>query len=373
MILNTNTQALLATNSLWYRNNDLAKASKNLSLGTKINVAGDDPSGMAISNKMKMQIRGLEIADRNTIDAISLVQTAEGGLIEVSSMLQRLRELGVRASNDTLNKGDRENIQREIESLVDEIDSISDRVEFNRKPLLNEKHETFIFQIGSGEGQELKIDLQNVDSTSLGISTNHTSSDGKELLLEYNKTGPNGEELLLAIPSEDANGNYIYEMDGAGNYQTTATPPVAIPPADVVNTTPRVNKDGKAIYQKSPTGDYILESDRTAMIDPDTIIRGLDYTTVNGAQDAIDRCDRAIENLLEYRANLGVVQNRLQKNSNALIVSEENTVASLSRIMDTDMAEEMSKYTQNNVLVQAGIAMISQANQRPNQLLSLLQ
>lgn len=289
MILNTNVQALLTTNALWHRNNALEKASTNLSLGTKINKSGDDPSGLAVANKMKLQIKGLEMADRNVNDAVSMLQTAEGGIGEMQNIVQRMRELAVQASNDTLTESDRELIQKEVVELSEELNSISQKMEFNKKKLLNDDYDSFIFQVGGSTGQELEIDFKELNAAVLGVST--------------------------ATARE-------YDEDG----------------------NPTLN-----------------------------VIPGIDYTTIQGAQDALARCDKAIDRINNYRANIGANQNRLEKTSNALVISEENTHAALSRVIDTDMAAEMSEYTKNNVLVQAGIAMLSQANQRPNQLLSLLQ
>ena len=289
MILNTNVQALLTTNALWHRNNALEKASTNLSLGTKINKSGDDPSGLAMANKMKLQIKGLEMADRNVNDAVSMLQTAEGGIGEMQNIVQRMRELAVQASNDTLTESDRELIQKEVVELSEELNSISEKMEFNKKKLLNDDYDSFIFQIGGSTGQELEIDFKQLNAVVLGVST----TTARE-----------------------------YDEDG------------------------------------NPTRN---------------VINGIDYTTIQGAQDALSRCDKAIDRINNYRANIGANQNRLEKTSNALVISEENTHAALSRVIDTDMAAEMSEYTKNNVLVQAGIAMLSQANQRPNQLLSLLQ
>ncbi len=291
MILNTNSQALLANNALWHRNNALVKASTNLSIGTKINKSGDDPTGMAVSNKMKLQIKGIKLADRNVNDAVSLIQTAEASVGEMQNIAQRMRELSIQAANGILTTDDRRLIQQEIEQLSEELDSISERTEFNKKRLLNDDYEEFIFHTGNDYRDNLTVSFKAINAEVLGLSTKRA-------------------------PEYDDNGNPL------------------------------------------PGG---------AMID------GLDYTTVNGAEDALERCDTALKRISSYRANLGANQNRLEKTSSSLVISEENIQASLSRVLDTDMAGEMAEYTKNNVLVQAGISMLSQANQRPNQLLSLLQ
>nr|WP_317357389.1 flagellin [uncultured Tyzzerella sp.] len=281
MILNTNRQALLANNALWHRNNDLAKAATNLSTGTKVNKSGDDPTGMAISNKMKLQIKGLELADRNVNDAVSLLQTAEGSIGEIQNIVQRMRELAVQSSNDTLTEEDRKTIQQEIVQLSEEIDSISQRTEFNKRRLLNDDYDSFTFHTGADYRDNLTVSFKTLNSEVLGLNIKSNKMAGSKL--------------------------------------------------------------------------------------------GLDYTTVKGSQEALERCDNALDLISEYRSNIGANQNRLEKTSSALVIAGENTKAALSRVRDTDMAGEMADYTKNNVLVQAGISMLAQANQRPNQLLSLLQ
>lgn len=290
MILNTNRQALLATNALWHRNNALGKASTNLSIGTKVNKTGDDPTGMAVSNKMKLQIKGLEMADRNVNDAVSLIQTAEGSISEMQDIVQRMRELAVQGSNGTLTPEDKELIQKEIEQLAQELDGMAERSEFNKRHLLNDDYEELTFHVGSNHTDNFTISLKALNSAVLGISTTHA-------------------------PQYDKNGNIVGGV----------------------------------------------------------VVPGLDYTRDGGAEEAIERCDEALERINIYRGNLGASINRLEKISSSLVISEENTRAALSRVVDTDMAGEMAEYTKNNVLVQAGISMLSQANQRPNQLLSLLQ
>lgn len=270
MIINTNVQALITNNALWHKNNALTNASKKLSLGTKVNSASDDPALFAISNKMKSLINGIEIADKNTNDAVSLVQTAEGGIIEIQNMVQRMRELAVQGANGTLTDRDRMIIQQEIDQVVEEISATADRIEFNQKPLLNERYPDLIFQIGEKEGMEITLDLRSMRASGLNLS-------------------------------------------------------------------------------------------------------GINYSRASLAEAAIERIDNSLSIISSFRAELGAVQNRLEQNSNSLDVSSENAKGALSRIKDTDMAYEMSEYTKNNVLVQSSLAMLAQANQRPNQLLALLQ
>lgn len=292
MILNTNVQALITTNALRQRNSALEKASANLSTGMRINKSSDNPAGLAIANKMRLQIRGLEMADQNSNDAISLIQVAEAGLNEMEDITQRMRELSIQAATDTITDDDRALIQLEIDQLSKELDSLSEKTEFNKKTLLNDDYVGLKFQTGTGEGEELGIQFKKIDSEVLGLKV----GDQK-----YNKYDSNCDKI---------------------------DPPVEIDP--------------------------------------------LSYKTRKDAELAIERCDDALAKINNYRATLGANQNRLEKTCNSIAVNEENTRGALSRIVDTDMAGEMAEYTRNNVLVQAGLSMLSQANQRPNQLLSLL-
>lgn len=277
MIISHNISALATNNALSKANAKTDKASRRLSTGLKINSAADDAAGLAISNKMKAQIRGLEMANRNCNDAISLVQTTEGGLAEVENMLQRMRELAVQSANDALTDNDREKIQTEVDELVDEITKTSDKIQFNNKTLFNDEaiaENPFVFQVGANQGLTLELQMERIDAETLNIQ------------------------------------------------QFT---------------------DSKMFSERESSG------------------------------DAISICDEAIETISKFRAKLGAFQNRLDYTSAALETSNENSQTSLSRIQDSDMAEEMTTYTTNNVIVQAGISVLSQANQRPNQILSLLQ
>lgn len=276
MIINHNTAALVTNNALGKANAKAEKASKRLSTGYKINTAADDAAGLAIANKMKAQIRSLEMADRNCNDAISLVQTAEGGLSEVQNMVQRLRELAVQGANDGLTANDREKIQDEVNALVEEINSTSTKIQYNNNTLFDSEAaaEDMVFQVGSNEGIVIKFQMQQIDAGTLDISQ---------------------------------------------------------------------------------------------FVDDDT------YCTQDGCEKAIEICETALEKVSAFRAKLGSLQNRLDYTSASLQTSDVNAQYSLSRIQDTDMALEMTNYTTYNVITQAGMSMLAQANQRPNQILSLLQ
>lgn len=172
-VINTNIRALNSHRNLGSVANSLQKSSERLSSGKKINRSGDDAAGLAISEKMRAQIKGLDMADKNAQDAISLIQTAEGSLGEIENMLQRMRELVVQASNDTNITEDREKIAEEIEQLQDEIDGMASRSEFNKKGLLNfaSGNDNVYFQIGANAGQSIDMDLKTMNTSALGVSS----------------------------------------------------------------------------------------------------------------------------------------------------------------------------------------------------------
>jgi flagellin len=272
--INTNVGSINAQRSLSNTRGSAAKSLERLSSGSRINRAGDDAAGLAISESLKAQIRGLSQAKRNAADGISLVQVAEGGLTEIQNILIRLRELSVQAASDTIGPAERKFLNVEYEALLSEVDRISEATEFNTVPLLN--------------GQGTVIDIQ------VGTRNN---------------------------PSVD-----------------------------------RITFD--------PTSTNVSA---TAL--------GLSLTSVldkNSAQSSLDFIDRSIKQVSSIRADFGAVQNRLQATSNNIGISIENLSAANSRIRDTDMAEETAELTKQNILMQAGISVLAQANNAGNGALELL-
>lgn len=252
----------------------MGKSTEKLSTGQRVNRAADDAAGLYISEKMRTQIRGLTQASRNAQDGVSAVQTAEGALDEVHSMLQRMRELAVQAGNDTNQEEDRTAIKSEIDQLVSEIDSISEKTEFNKQKLLNGGFTGKKLQVGANADQTLELSISKMKATETG---------GLELIDTKTK------------------------VDTADNVKIT-----------------------------------------------------------------LEAVDAAIAKVSKQRSDLGAIQNRLEHTIKNLDNAAENTQASESRIRDTDMAKEMSKFTKNNILTQASQAMLAQANQLPQQVLQLL-
>jgi flagellin len=272
--INTNVASINAQRSLRQTRGALDKSLERLSSGSRINRAGDDAAGLAISESLKAQTRGLKQAERNAMDGISLVQVAEGGLTEISNIMIRLRELGVQAASDTIGPSERRFLNVEYEALISEVDRISNSTEFNRVPLLN----------GSGG----IIDIQ------VGTRNNPTI------------------DRITFDPSST-------------NVSTTA-----------------------------------LGINLTSCLDK------------NSAQSSLAFIDKAIQGVASIRSDFGAIQNRLQSTVNNIGIAIENLSAANSRIRDTDMAEETAELTKQNILTQAGVSVLAQANNSGTAALNLL-
>lgn len=271
--INTNVASLSAQNQLSKSQNLSDQALERLSSGLRINSAKDDAAGLAISTRFDTQIRGLTVAQRNANDGISMVQTAEGGLDETVSNLQRIRELAVQAANGSNSEADRALIQKEVSQRLEEITRIAEETKFNDQEVLGGSLTAVDFQVGANTGETISIDFTSTMTTA-----------------------------GLSIASIDVSG-----------------------------------------------------------------------TGATGANSAMSAIDAALSKVNTFRADLGAVQNRFESTINNLGTNIENLSASQSRILDADFAAETAKLAKANVLQQAGISVLAQANARPNQVLSLLQ
>jgi flagellin len=273
MIINTNVAALNSYNQLSQTNKNMSKSLERLSSGSRINRAADDAAGLAISEKMNAQTRGLAQAQRNAQDGISLIQTAEGALKETHSILQRMRELSVQSANDTNTDKDRAQIQAEVDQLTSEIDRIAENTEFNTQTLLSGglsgSGNGVKIHIGANSGQNMEANISDMSASGLGVD-------------------------------------------------------------------------------------------------------GLSVSGQASADSGIAIIDSAIESVSTQRSSLGAIQNRLEHTINNLSASEENLTAANSRIKDVDMAKEMMNMSKQQILSQAGTAMLAQANQMPQGVLQLL-
>ena len=280
MRIQNNIASMNALRNLSVNNKQMSKSMEKLSSGYRINRAADDAAGLAISEKMRGQIGGLEMASKNAQDGISMIQTAEGALQESHAILQRMRDLSVQAANDTNTTSDRQQLQKEVDALSSELSRIANDTEFNTKSLLNgdlASGSEVTFHIGANEDQSIDVAISTMTASALGDTS---------------------------------------------------------------------------------TGGVTIDS--------------VDIETQTGANTAISSIDDALNQVSTQRADLGAVQNRLEHTIKNLDTSRENLQAAESSIRDTNMAKDMSDLTKNQILQQAGTAMLAQANQKSQSVLQLL-
>ncbi len=360
MRINTNVSALNTYSRLTAANASKSNSLSKLSSGLRINKAGDDAAGLAISEKMKGQIGGLSQAKSNAQDGISLIQTAEGALNETHSILGRMRDLAVQSSNGTLSNDDRDAIKKEYTALSDEIDRISNTTEFNTKSLLTgegDDAKSFTFQIGANANQTMSVSINNMSSSALkvkGLDLTQAidTSDVKAVAAAKDKA-------VATAFKADATTKYAADgtVDAAAG-KTVAELQTAIDTA--------ADDTAKATAQK--TYDDALAT-FTASVEG----KAAAAATVSGDNNPITKIDEAIKAVSAQRADLGAAQNRLEHTINNLGTTQENLSEANSRIRDVDMAQEMMSFTKSNILSQAATSMLAQANSMPNSVLSLLQ
>ncbi len=402
MRIQHNIAALNSYRNLTGNNNAVSKNLEKLSSGYRINRAGDDAAGLAISEKMRAQITGLNTAQKNAQDGVSLVQTAEGALTEVHSMLNRMVELADQSANGTYdNAVDRANLQKEIASLKDEIDRIADATNFNGINLLDGSLSTTTTSTISGTAA----------GTNAGVDLKFTFADqfnGKELNVKLENKPSGGDAIEAKV---DANGVITIKADVTKNHSADAIAK-ALKNADitaitdpeqqkqissllasatvsgagtttVANATAFVATTGTTTKAKGASlilqiGDTSADFNQMAVSvgDMHTAALGIadiDISTQAGGKTAVNKIKSAINSVSSTRGDLGAIQNRLEHTINNLSVTAENMTAAESRIRDVDMANEMMAYTKNNILVQSSQAMLAQANQLPQGVLQLLQ
>ena len=392
MVVQHNMQSMNANRMLGVTTGLQAKSTEKLSSGYKINRAADDAAGLSISEKMRKQIKGLDRASTNAQDGISAVQTAEGALTEVHSMLQRMNELAVQAANGTNSESDRTAIQNEIEQLTTEIDRVAETTKFN---------ETYLLK-GDVAGLTKDIMLNAHDAGLKGtLGTESTTTKGyyvfeAEALAEGDKVNIGGKEYSIVDDSTDADKLGESELTAGGAYTLMIT---ELENANKIGgATPAVTQDGTNKNKFTIQLDTVTvarsltfnlhvgaDADMTNKIGVsiETMnatylgIKGLDVvgeSNDNGitATYAIDAIADALQKVSDQRSALGAIQNRLEHTIANVDNVVENTTAAESRIRDTDMASEMVTYSKNNILAQAGQSMLAQANQATQGVLSLL-
>lgn len=376
MKINYNVSAVVANAALAVNEKKYNVSTERLSTGYKVNHAKENPSGIAIAKRMNAQLKGLSQSKDNASTAVSVVSTAEGALTEIQSMIQRMNELSVQAATGTKTDSDRESIQAEIKELKEEIERMKNDTEFNGKKLLN------------GD-----CDLKGY-SDAKGIKVNYYSDETPVANYKFSLVDPipldqngnvdlkDGSVTLLQDGSENA-----FPKDAKITYNGDK---VTVTAANEFEITFQVDKD---VTKTSQDGSISLDitgigamrvqiganegqvlAIRIPEVSLDTLgLSDIDISTQEGAQRAMNITKQANAYISTVRSRIGAYENRLEHTQSSLGVTEENVTSAFSRIMDTDMAEEMTEYANQQVLNQAGISVLTQANQRPSEILQLLQ
>ena len=474
MKINRNMSAVRANKQLLGTENRLSKSMKRLSSGYKINSAEDNPAGMAISNKMKAQIEALDQAKSNSSDAQNVMKIADGALGEVSSMLQRIRELAVQGASDTYSENDKKALQSEIDELTKEVDRISGDTEYNTKSLLDGSSDTRVYvRQKDANGNMTQVNSyitrinfsDNVSSDKYELTVNSLATQAAGSLASATKPDAEGtisiNGVSVAVKADMTQDEYIQELqkaattagttmqvngdsisflsneygsdstvnitlssslkalagadyenadDGSGNMQLKSNGKDAVVTGGENLSDKTIRADGNRVYVVGNSGfsmDFLLSSDmdmtagsmdlqidisdignmavqiganegqemkiRIPEVSSQTLyLDTVDVTVKGGADKAMSTLDDAIEYVSGVRSRIGAFQNRLESAESSLSETSENMTGAYSNIMDTDMATEMTEYAAQNILDQAGISVLSQANDLPQQVLSLL-
>ncbi|MCE9790664.1 flagellin [Shewanella indica] len=391
--VNTNVTSLSSQKNLNNANSALKTSMERLSSGLRINSAKDDAAGLQISNRLTSQINGLDVAQRNANDGISIAQTAEGAMQESTNILQRMRDLSLQSANGSNSAEDRAAMQKEITSLQKELTRISDTTAFGGQKLLNGSYETQPFQVGANANETISVTLGDVGADAIGksgqtvegqlsvaniesLTKNDNSGDGISGTLTFGytpaggtasdikvdvATGDDADSLAAKINTALADTGVTVSVDSGNiNFGGIANNGDALTLAAV--------DDADPSQEVSPATALTLGGDDTKL----EAVEGLDISTADGAQSAVSVIDAAIAGIDSQRAELGAVQNRLSFTINNLNNISTNVSDARSRIQDVDFAKETAQMTKQQILSQTSSAMLAQANQLPQVALSLL-
>lgn len=405
-VINTNVQSLIAQRNLFRSGASLQTSIERLSSGLRINSARDDAAGLAISERMSSQLRGMEVAKRNANDGISALQVADGSLSSLGDNLQRMRELAVQASNGTLSASDRENLNLEFQQLSEELSRVAGDAEFNGVKLLqgdaNGDPMAFELQIGASSSSQLQVSFENIDSeidafytaregalgtpqadaadvelgdlgvTSSAAATSATLNDEVTIdidgdgLNDFVAVGNGATVDLFELTPNGERGTEVSSGLAAGNVADLTLADLGVASALATAT-----EEGEELTLEVGNATLKLESDGLEFTDY-RVTERLTGSTGTQAQGILDKIDTLLDTVNNQRATLGAGINRLDAVINNLETSIVNLGAARGRIVDADFARETANLTRTQILQQAGTAMLAQANQLPANVLSLL-
>lgn len=366
MKINFNMSAIIANNALSNSDNKLSDSLEKLSSGFKINHAKDNAAGLAISKRMNLQIKGLSNAASIANNGISVIETAEGALSEVHSMIARMKELAVQSSNGTCTSADRDAIQNEIVQLKEEIERLSKDTEYNGQSLLDGSFDLKGYSDNAGVKVDYYSDETPIDNYEItGIVPAVFDVNGNVI------TNASIDPFGTDFPTDSvysAEGNQI-KITASNGFEINITlDPLATGVADL-----EIAGIGAMTMQIGAN-----EGQELNIRIPKISLKNLDIDTVDlstreGALASLDSIDNATAYVSKVRSRLGAYQNRLEHTISSLDISGENMTSAYSRIMDVDMASEMTEYTKYQIMSQAGTSMLAQANERPQKVLQLLE
>lgn len=376
MKINYNATAMVSNNSINRNDNSLSESTKRLSSGLKINNAKDNPSGLAMAKRMNLQLEGLRVGKDNSNEGISIVRTADGALSEITEMLQRMNELAIKGANGTMSDSDRKTLQDEVKQLQEEISRIGSETQFNGQSILDgtfdlkgysadEKVKVLSYSddvlAGTYDITKLKVtmvdgQISKVEPEDMKVNRKLKGGTADDTL-QMKVTSYKGDTLTL-----QGDGGYEIQLKLSGDLDTTANA-----------LSLELTGIGAMRMQVGANEGQIMELRIPNVSLSHLQIDKLDYTSKEGCLSAIDSISGAIDYISSVRSRLGAYENRLEHKISSLDTTHENMTAAYSTIMDVDMAEEMTNYTTKQVLAQSGMAMLAQANERPSQVLQLLQ
>ncbi len=408
MRINYNVSAMLANNKLANNDNLLSKSLERLSSGLKVNSAKDNPAGLAMAKRMNAQIEGLSVANQSAGDGVSIIETADGAMSEISEILQRMNELAVKAANGPNSDKDRSVIQDEVKQLTEEITRIAEATEFNGQKLLNGEFSLKGYVQGnldvkvSSYSTEVTAKIYNIDQLVIEENPMPTDEsdryrvkvftpksgdfpDGVTATMKDNLLsiqGVNGFKMTLDLSRAITNSGFpdtvkeleITEVNGASKplvIDATGIGPMVVQVGANEGQTLEMDIPKISLSEMGLDNFFVKDGDGTE--NDGKGVWTLNVSTEQAATEAIERIDGAIQFVSGIRGRLGAYQNRLETTINSLDVTSENVTAAYSRIMDVDMAEEMTNYTTYQVMTQAATSMLAQANERPSSVLQLLQ
>ncbi|HEX5353520.1 MAG TPA: flagellin [Rhodanobacteraceae bacterium] len=385
-VINTNVMSLTAQNNLNKSQSALATAMQRLSSGLRINSSADDAAGFAISTRMTTQINGLDTAARNANDAVSLAQTASAALQQITDNLQSIRQLAVQSANASNSDSDRAALDSEVQQRLSEITRVAQQTSFNGRRILDGSFGTAAFQVGANVGDTISIDLSDGTAASqIGAVATVTSTIGSGVFASG-----------LTLTGSGASGLVINGTDITGTFADAQALADGINAAGIQGVSSYLDGNGGLVIQTNGTADEngsasgsvdgltIAGSGVTGISDGTTAAansladadgsgNAMDVKTVAGANDAINRIDAALSSVSSIDSQLGAIQNRFTSAISSAQAVSQNLSASRSRIQDADFAAETAAMSQAQILQQAGVSMLAQANAQPQLVLKLLQ